>query len=289
MMRAADCSVRMTISLSISCSSELFISHNMIFTRNLLSLQQQQQRNLHHISLSILNYPRPNPVGLLHIRGFNSGRDFAKLGLPENASKAEVKSAYFSLAKKLHPDNGGNAKEFNEITEAYKRLSSDSGYGDQSQHGGHDEDPRWMEEMERRRRARMWMEQRMMEEQMRRRRQRMNFEPGFNFGESHRNDPEREEAMKLFFRSNLFRLIGAFIVLELFVSVLIPSGCSQYAQGCSCNKCMSQEYHMRRLGGTQYNRLGHPRACECHLCIAQYNRNLQHSTNCPCSSCRTSQ
>ena len=175
MIRAADCSVGMMI-----ISSELLISHNMIFTRNLKSQQQspwQQERNLHHFSWSVLNYLGPKPVGLqeLHIRSFNSGRDFAKLGLPENASKAEVKSAYFSLAKKLHPDNGGNAKEFNEITEAYKRLSSDSLYGDQNQHSGYNnQDLRWMEEMERRRIARMWMEQRMMEEEWARRRAQQN-------------------------------------------------------------------------------------------------------------------
>ena len=31
------------------------------------------------------------------------------------ATRSEIKSAYFSLAKKLHPDNGGDAKQFNEV------------------------------------------------------------------------------------------------------------------------------------------------------------------------------
>ena len=151
------------------------------------------------------------------------------------------------------------------MTEAYKRLMHDTQYVDGVNGDNRQHDP-WRDEIERQRRTRMWMEQRMMEEQMRRRRQRMNFEPGFNFGESHRNDPEREEAMKLFFRSNFFRLFGAFIVLQLLVSAWTPSGCPQYGQGCSCKKCVSRENYMRRLGGAYYNRLGHPRACECQLC-----------------------
>ena len=160
----------------------------------------------------------------------------------------------------------------------------DAQYVDGAHGGNRQEDPLW-EEIDRKRRTRMWMEQRMMEEQMRRRRQRMEFGPGFDFGEAHRNNPEREEAMKLFFRSILFRMLGAFIVLELFFSALIPSSCSQYAQGCSCNKCMAKEDYMRRIGGAHYNRLGHPRACECQLCIAQY-RNPHHSANCQCSLCQ---
>ena len=161
----------------------------------------------------------------------------------------------------------------------------DAQYVDGAHGGNKHQDPLW-EEIDRKRRTRMWMEQRLMEEQMRRRRQRMEFGPGFDFGEAHRNNPEREEAMRLFFRSILFRMLGAFIVLELFFSALIPSGCSQYAQGCSCNKCMSKEDYMRRIGGAHYNRLGHPRACECEFCIAQY-RNPHHSANCQCSLCRT--
>jgi len=284
MIRAADCSVRMTISWRMG-SSELLISHNMIFTRN-LKPQQQQQRNLHHFSLSILNYPRPNPVSLLHIRGFNSRRDYAKLGLPEKASKAEVKSAYFSLAKKLHPDNGGNAKEFNEITEAYKRLSSDSGYppgyGDQSQDGGYNQDPRWMEEMERRRRARMWMEQRMMEEEWLRRRAQQN--QWRNHHQAGRGDPERERlghAMHL-----MILTMGIVLFLQMLFSSITPSGCSEYEQGCSCTKCLEHERFMRQLGGPRYSRTGHRRGCECKVCVATGFQYLQHPPNCNCQTCR---
>ena len=149
----------------------------------------------------------------------------------------------------------------------------------------YNQDPMWQEEMERKRRARMWMEQRMMEEEMRRRRQRAEFGHGFNFGETHRDHPEREEALRQFFRNFFLRMLGAFIVLECFFSAMVPSGCSQYAQGCSCQKCMSQENYMKKLSGSNYNRMGHPGGCECQLCIRVY-RNIKHSSDCRCTFCQ---
>ena len=37
---------------------------------------------------------------------------YQELGLEKNASKIEIKSAYRSLAKKYHPDTGGNKEKF---------------------------------------------------------------------------------------------------------------------------------------------------------------------------------
>jgi DnaJ-class molecular chaperone len=45
------------------------------------------------------------------------------LGVPRNASEAEIKKAYRSKAHKLHPDKGGDAEKFKEINEAYQVLS----------------------------------------------------------------------------------------------------------------------------------------------------------------------
>lgn len=58
----------------------------------------------------------------------NSKRDYYEiLGVPKNASKTAVKSAYRKLAKKYHPDvnkNGDAAERFKEIGEAYEVLSN---------------------------------------------------------------------------------------------------------------------------------------------------------------------
>merc|ERR1719370_375976 len=170
-----------------------------------LKLGSQQCTNLHYFCAPLTIASRkscPNTFQLS--RSFNSSADYARLGLPTMASRAEIKSAYFSLAKKLHPDNGGDPKQFNEVTEAYKRLMHDTQYVDGNNRY---QDPGWDEEMEKKRRARMWMEQRMMKEQMKRRRQKMEFGSGFDFREAHRNNPEREEAMRLFFRNLLLRML----------------------------------------------------------------------------------
>src|SRR6478736_9468175 len=52
---------------------------------------------------------------------------YQRLGLKRGASEAEIKKAYRSLAKQLHPDrnkdNPNTAKRFAEVTHAYDMLS----------------------------------------------------------------------------------------------------------------------------------------------------------------------
>src|SRR5579859_803064 len=52
---------------------------------------------------------------------------YQRLGLKRGASEAEIKKAYRSLAKQLHPDrnkdNPNAAKRFSEVTHAYDMLS----------------------------------------------------------------------------------------------------------------------------------------------------------------------
>jgi hypothetical protein len=48
------------------------------------------------------------------------------LGVSENASKREINAAYRRLAKKHHPDKGGDVETFQKVTDAYNVLKSGS-------------------------------------------------------------------------------------------------------------------------------------------------------------------
>ncbi|MAG45811.1 MAG: molecular chaperone DnaJ [Nanoarchaeota archaeon] len=63
------------------------------------------------------------------------------LGVEKGSSKDEIKKAYKKLALKHHPDRGGDAEKFKEISEAYAVLSDDTKKGqyDQFGHAGFDQ------------------------------------------------------------------------------------------------------------------------------------------------------
>ena len=44
------------------------------------------------------------------------------LGIGKNATEADIKSAYRKLAMENHPDKGGNADKFAEVSNAYETL-----------------------------------------------------------------------------------------------------------------------------------------------------------------------
>jgi DnaJ-class molecular chaperone len=48
------------------------------------------------------------------------------LGVPRTASKEEIKRAYKELARRCHPDKGGDPEKFKQINEAYGILSDDT-------------------------------------------------------------------------------------------------------------------------------------------------------------------
>ena len=48
---------------------------------------------------------------------------YAVLGVDESATDAEIKKAYRRLSVKHHPDKGGDAAAFKELTSAYEVLS----------------------------------------------------------------------------------------------------------------------------------------------------------------------
>ncbi len=51
------------------------------------------------------------------------------LGVPRGASEADIKTAYRKLAHRHHPDKGGGAKKFSEISEAYKQALRNASSG----------------------------------------------------------------------------------------------------------------------------------------------------------------
>ena len=50
----------------------------------------------------------------------------AVLGLPSDATRQEIKRRYRELAKKYHPDRGGDQKEMRRIIAAYQLLMKSS-------------------------------------------------------------------------------------------------------------------------------------------------------------------
>ncbi|HHW21282.1 MAG TPA: J domain-containing protein [Clostridiaceae bacterium] len=47
----------------------------------------------------------------------------SRLGLPIDADSKAIKKKFRELAKKYHPDTGGDSKKFIELMEAYKKLT----------------------------------------------------------------------------------------------------------------------------------------------------------------------
>ena len=59
------------------------------------------------------------------MRRFTDVNYYAALGVTSHASKSEIKAAYRVLARKTHPDAGGDPERFAQIAEAWEILSDD--------------------------------------------------------------------------------------------------------------------------------------------------------------------
>ena len=66
-------------------------------------------------------------MGLFGLSG--DGFDpYEVLGLQEGCNGDDIKKAWRTLSKKTHPDEGGDAHEFDKVQKAYKMLSMGSNY-----------------------------------------------------------------------------------------------------------------------------------------------------------------
>jgi molecular chaperone DnaJ len=68
------------------------------------------------------------------------------LGVSKESTKEEIKKAYKKLALKNHPDRGGDAEKFKEISEAYAVLSDEDKKGQYDQYGHQAFDQRFSQE-----------------------------------------------------------------------------------------------------------------------------------------------
>lgn len=68
--------------------------------------------------------PRGFPSGPTPGIDSRSSKLYDLLGISRDAGQAEIKKAYRKLAVKAHPDKGGDAQSFKEITHAYEVLSN---------------------------------------------------------------------------------------------------------------------------------------------------------------------
>merc|ERR1719150_221617 len=68
-------------------------------------------------------------------------RELLGLG-PEPIKKAELRSAYRTLARRLHPDLGGRREQFQELQRCYEALLATARVGDKAA-----EQPEWLAQM----------------------------------------------------------------------------------------------------------------------------------------------
>ena len=87
----------------------------------LLAMDREQYRAVLDEYFFSVYYRIYQDNGILHEGLFDPAR-LARFGLPPDADAEQVKSKFRKLALRLHPDMGGDAEEFIELMENYRKL-----------------------------------------------------------------------------------------------------------------------------------------------------------------------
>lgn len=87
----------------------------------LLSMDREQYRAVLDEYFFSVYYRIYRDSGMMH-EGLFDPELLARFGLPMDADGEQIKSKFRKLAMKLHPDMGGDAEEFIELMENYRKL-----------------------------------------------------------------------------------------------------------------------------------------------------------------------
>lgn len=89
----------------------------------LISMGKEEYKRIVAEYLSLVYYKLYIANGLLGLKGNYDPDALVKLDLPLSADEADIKKRFRELAKKYHPDTGGNSEKFIELMDNYKKLT----------------------------------------------------------------------------------------------------------------------------------------------------------------------
>ncbi|WIV21191.1 J domain-containing protein [Paenibacillus polygoni] len=88
----------------------------------LASMNREEYLSVINEYLSIVYYELYKESGIIYEEGMYDPDILSKLGIPTNADENSIKKRFRELAKKYHPDTGGDASMFIELMDNYKKL-----------------------------------------------------------------------------------------------------------------------------------------------------------------------
>lgn len=89
--------------------------------KELVSMDKEEYKNVISEFFFNVYYKFYKENGIIDM-SFYSPNMLNQMGLPFNADSDDIKKRFRELAKKYHPDTGGNDKEFIELMENYEKL-----------------------------------------------------------------------------------------------------------------------------------------------------------------------